>query len=632
MSATHSILRRSTATAENPPFVPSPQWLSESPARPPSSRGTPASARIEHLAQNTPRVRPQSSPSQPSRGPVYLRSPVPPPPANLFTAGSTGLNVDPGLPFHANAGSIDAGSDKGSVDDAPRQGKLAGSIVGGLKRAVGSLRRGTLSSRSHSTGMGPSPPAAALRDSGYGHSTPQLVGPATFPAGTGAEQYYPPTHVETVNGHVNPSSIRSPVSQNAYTPAQIMSPPQLFSPVSAAPEFGSDYAQMDPPTPPPSDVSFNTYLTRAQRIANKIASLPWVAPERPTVDYYPERSRRRDELKRAPQISWRAPDFARPNFKVATGGGLAEEGSDAGTWDSYEEFQREGDEGKVPIIAIIPHRGSQVDLGEEFGEAPPLPANPPVFTPRFKEQGIYTGNTPAVSMKLPLSQMATPEPLPPPLPQDPPIYPPMPQDPPIYPPLPQDPPDQPIMQPQPRYSSDNTFQPSSGPGVVSQATSRASSRGYALYDPPVTSQFDASPTSARSSQRILLPVSEHQRTPAPPRPPSMRSTTAPSHQSAHTPSHQSASPRTPERRYTQPPASLRATPRSSRGSVRGPLIGDGEWEQYPVGRTGYIPYDEAHAQGYYAHGTRSGSNSPSTTVPPRASSSARNSPRSFPFQ
>lgn len=625
MSATHSILRRSTATADNPPFVPSPQWLSESPARPPSSRGTPASVRIDYSAQNTPRVRPQSSLSQPPRDPMYLRSPVPPPPANLFTAGSTGLNVDPGLPFRANDGSIDAGSDKGSIgDDAPRQGKLAGSIVSGLKRAVGSLRKGTLSSRSHSTGMGaPSAPPATLRDSGYGHSTPQLVGPATFPAGAGTEQHYPPTRIETISGHVSPPSSRSPVSQNAYTPAQIMSPPQLFSPVSAAPEFGSDYAQMDPPTPPPSDVSFNTYLTRAQRIATKIASLPWVAPERPTVDYYPERSRRRDELKHAPQISWRAPDFARPNFKVATGGGLAEEGSDAGTWDSYEEFQREGDEGKVPIIAIIPHRGSQVDLGEEFGEAPPLPANPPVFTPRFKEQSIYAGNTPAGSMKLPLSQMATPDPLRPPLPQDPPLYPPMPQDPPIYPPLPHDPPDQPIMQPQPRYSSDNTFQPPL-PAVVSQATSRASSRGYALYDRPVSSKFDAGPTSARSSQRILLPVSEHRRTPAPPRPPSIRSATAPSHQSA--------SPRTPERRYTQPPASLRATPRSSRGSVPDPPTGDGEWEQYPPGQTGYVPYDEAHAQGYYAHAARSGSNSPSTTAPRRASSSARNSPRSFPFQ
>ncbi len=230
MSATHSILRRSVATADNPPFVPSPQWLSESPARPPSSaHGTPALARIDYLAQNTPRVQPQTVLSHPPPDPAYLRSPVPPPPANLFTAGSTGLNVDPGLPFLANASSVDAGSDKDSIgDDAPRQGKLAGSIVSGLKKAVGSLRRGTLSSRSHSTGVGaPIPQPATLRDSGYGHSTPQLVDPATFPVGAGADQYYPPTHNAPSNGHVQQyasSSPRSPVPQNAYTPAQIMSP------------------------------------------------------------------------------------------------------------------------------------------------------------------------------------------------------------------------------------------------------------------------------------------------------------------------------------------------------------------------------------------------------------------------
>ncbi len=81
-----------------------------------------------------------------------------------------------------------------------------------------------------------------------------------------------------------------------------------------------------------------------------------------------------------------------------------------------------------------------------------------------------------------------------------------------------------------------------------------------------------------------------------------------------------------------PPASLHGTPRSSRGSVGGYPTGDAGWEQYPMNQTGYVPYDEARAQGYYAHGARSGSNSSLTGAPLRESVSARNSPRSFPFQ
>jgi len=79
------------------------------------------------------------------------------------------------------------------------------------------------------------------------------------------------------------------------------------SPIVADIQPAPDYAKMDiPPSTAPSDVSFNTYLSRIRQVIEHVNSLPWVA-ERVTVDYYPagirrekieKKERNRERLKR----------------------------------------------------------------------------------------------------------------------------------------------------------------------------------------------------------------------------------------------------------------------------------------------------------------------------------------------
>ena len=146
-----------------------------------------------------------------------------------------------------------------------------------------------------------------------------------------------------------------------------------MSPVSADPEFGSDYAQMNPPTPPPSDTSFNTYLSRLSQIVKNINELPWVAKERVTADYYPERSRRKDEPKRHPAISWRSEAYYQHEHRPS------------GVPVSHHDANMSEASGSMTHL-ITPHRRSHpiMDLDAEFDPTPrptPLPANPPSIPP-----------------------------------------------------------------------------------------------------------------------------------------------------------------------------------------------------------------------------------------------------------
>ena len=76
-------------------FVPSPRFLSESPVRHLSS-GKPSSP---HISPNA---------FSPSPSVQQLRSPVPPPPANLFGGNTSAFNVDPGVPFLGTSSPSDA--------------------------------------------------------------------------------------------------------------------------------------------------------------------------------------------------------------------------------------------------------------------------------------------------------------------------------------------------------------------------------------------------------------------------------------------------------------------------------------------------------------------------------------------
>ncbi|KAF8956471.1 hypothetical protein BDZ97DRAFT_1851689 [Flammula alnicola] len=373
----HSILRSPPKRQENPPFVPSPRWLSESPART-ASQGTPSTS-INYAGQ------PFSPPTHAPSFSRELKSPIPPPPANLYQGNASAFNVDPGIPFLATAGPTDGGSSHtGSVrDESPREKNFVGGFVTGIKKAVRRSLRESAKDRPAQTDIYTQPPQ--FRDSGYGSSTPQLVAPPPIPPASfpGYYQRPPSSHrahdsprapSETLLGdHEGEKGERG--DNTVVGHQEIRSPEAIMSPVSADPEFGSDYAQMEAPTPPPSDVSLNTYLQRARKFVQGVSNLPWVAKERVTADYYPERTRRRDEPKHHPAIAWHSQNYSRTNYRLSVGTPAPD--SDAGTYS----------ENSTPVanLLITPQRGSYaaMNLDEEF-ENPntPLPPQLGEFTPR----------------------------------------------------------------------------------------------------------------------------------------------------------------------------------------------------------------------------------------------------------
>jgi hypothetical protein len=73
----------------------------------------------------------------PSPSIQQLRSPVPPPPANLFGGNPGAFNVDPGVPFLGTAGPSDAGdSDEEFIDRFESPKRTVGEFVTGLKKAL----------------------------------------------------------------------------------------------------------------------------------------------------------------------------------------------------------------------------------------------------------------------------------------------------------------------------------------------------------------------------------------------------------------------------------------------------------------------------------------------------------------
>jgi len=288
---------------KNPVFVPSPRWLSESPARP----GT-----LTHvdLADNrTPSSQRSRDRSQP------LWSPVPPPPANLYEGGAAAFNVDPGIPFLATAGPTDAGSSEGgSIKEGSLRDKpFVGGFVTGIKKAVrNSLKR--------SQRVEPTLPLYAqppqFRDSGYAGSTSQLnppppIVPPKDIRSSSSPSYDSPARPpsEALLGHPphNPK-IRDQTTSIEHQ--QIFPPELVDSPVSADIPYADSYRKRLP-TRPESDTSLTSYIKRASKLVSHISTLPWVAPERVTVDYYPERTKRCDEPQRHPAIAW-----AHQNFSV----------------------------------------------------------------------------------------------------------------------------------------------------------------------------------------------------------------------------------------------------------------------------------------------------------------------------
>lgn len=126
----------------------------------------------------------------------------------------------------------------------------------------------------------------------------------------------------------------------------------IDTPILVSPERASDYAKMSmsSATPPPSDVSLNTYFSRLVDLVKKIQRMPWMGGDRVTVDYYPGggggKKRERDDLydrgsarhvtsvswKSRSYIAWRQSNYGYIGSGGESGGGLASVSEGYGRW------------------------------------------------------------------------------------------------------------------------------------------------------------------------------------------------------------------------------------------------------------------------------------------------------------
>ena len=273
MSSPRPILKKNVEA-----FVPSPRFLSESPVRQLSSGET-----LPHAS--------------PSPSVQQLRSPVPPPPANLFGGNPSAFNVDPGAPFLGTAGPSDAGdSDEGSTNEFESPKQTVGGFVTGLKRAFSGNRSWGRSSKYQQEEIYP-----PMRDSGYAASN-RLEEPQPPPVTT-----FSPSPPSTRDLPLATANDYPTTNDHGHDPP---SSDSLASAVTALVGYGSDYMKMDRTTPPQSDVSFNTYMLRFRNFVHELASLPWMANDRVTVDYYPYKAERTHKrLPHRPLITWHSKDY-----------------------------------------------------------------------------------------------------------------------------------------------------------------------------------------------------------------------------------------------------------------------------------------------------------------------------------
>ncbi|KAG2007488.1 hypothetical protein CC2G_015182 [Coprinopsis cinerea AmutBmut pab1-1] len=99
--------------------------------------------------------------------------------------------------------------------------------------------------------------------------------------------------------------------EETLVPPQLYPPaPSELVPVMAHPRPAPDYLGQRPPTPSSSNPSIRTYISRFKRFVDKVRELPWMDPERVTVDYYPGTGKHSARhLKHRPLLVWRNPQY-----------------------------------------------------------------------------------------------------------------------------------------------------------------------------------------------------------------------------------------------------------------------------------------------------------------------------------
>ncbi|KIJ91275.1 hypothetical protein K443DRAFT_686167 [Laccaria amethystina LaAM-08-1] len=163
---------------------------------------------------------------------------------------------------------------------------------------------------------------------------------------------------------------------------ELRSPDSIPSHISAELPFAPDFKEMPPHTPPPSDTSLNTYFNRFRQFVHEVKSLPWVAKERVTEDYYPGASspRLHRRFRHHPAISWHSQEYDQHNYHLAFG--ISGPPTSADSSPTPEQYK-----------ALLPRPFADLDLGEEFNDlpgrgqtpaaAPPAQLPPPVNYPIY---------------------------------------------------------------------------------------------------------------------------------------------------------------------------------------------------------------------------------------------------------
>ncbi|KAK0203668.1 hypothetical protein DFS33DRAFT_819853 [Desarmillaria ectypa] len=232
--------------------------------------------------------------TMPQPHPVPIPSPTPSNIAeNLHMPSNESYNFDPTEPYIAVAGqeSVNAARSPPPPGGYRPHGGGWGDFVGGFRRVLGvgggKRKADTTPMRVPSTRISmPRPLVAPNRD--VERDTQQQPYPQP------QQQYRLPTPPAPASTHGANDSVDGETTAIDHGPTQPtharhnpLPSHSIGSPVLAEPQPGSDYAKMyDMVTPPPTEMSFSSYMSRVAQFFRDLHNLPWIA-ERITVDYVP---------------------------------------------------------------------------------------------------------------------------------------------------------------------------------------------------------------------------------------------------------------------------------------------------------------------------------------------------------
>ncbi|KAK0458830.1 uncharacterized protein EV420DRAFT_1540748 [Desarmillaria tabescens] len=237
--------------------------------------------------------------TMPQPHPAPIPSPTPSNIAeNLHMPSNESYNFDPNEPYIAVAGqeSVIAAQSPPPPGGYRPHGGGWGDFVGGFRRVLGvgggKRKADTAPMRVPSTRISmPRPLVVPVRDVERDARQQPYPQPQQ-------QQYRMPTPPPPASAHGANDSVDGGTTAVDHEPTQPVhvrhNPPpsqlpshMIGSPVLAEPQPGSDYAKMsDMVTPPPTEMSFSSYMSRVAQFFRDLNNLPWIA-ERITVDYVP---------------------------------------------------------------------------------------------------------------------------------------------------------------------------------------------------------------------------------------------------------------------------------------------------------------------------------------------------------